>query len=321
MLVRARRFEPRASHLVDRAGEPIATARLASIGDHVLGLDRLVALGGPALRQAAHPWIAAHGTEAALPVVVAATESTRPGLDARLAGELVPRLAANAGVSLDAARSSVVLGGRAGGVDAVERAIARLDAGAPAVLVGGVDSWFDPDALEALDADLRLHGRATENGFVPGEGAGFALLVRPDARAPSAPLARVITAATDDEPAPFGSADPCLAAGLTRAASRAVSPLGARAGRVGWALTDVVDERHRVDEWAFVAARIARALARDAVHDQPALVTGDLGAATVGVAIAIAATRWATACAPSDVALLSASSDGPRRGAIVLAAA
>ncbi|WP_437291005.1 hypothetical protein [Sorangium sp. So ce406] len=328
MGVRAGKLEPRESHLIDRAGEPISTARLASIGDNVTGLDRLVALGASALRQAAAPWLAARasgrpasGEPEPLPILVAVPSEQRPGLDPRLGRDLLAGLSARAQVRCDPARSRLFFGCRAGGVEAVMAALDLLGEGAPAVLVGGVDSWFEPEALERLDRELRLHSLTAENGFIPGEGAGFVLLAA-SPRARGAPqLGSILSAATDVEPRPWGSDEPCLAAGITRAARRAVEEAGASSRPIGWLMTDVVDERHRVDEWAFAAARIADALTPDHVHEQPLLVTGDLGAASVGVMLAIAVTRWETGCAPDAQVLIAAHAEGAARGALVAAAA
>jgi 3-oxoacyl-[acyl-carrier-protein] synthase-1 len=107
---------------------------------------------------------------------------------------------------------------------------------------------------------------------------------------------------------------------MTLAARRAAEFVGAKAQRIGWVMTDVVDERHRVDEWAFASARVAPAFTPGYVHDQPLLTTGDLGAASVGVMLAIAATLWQTECAPDDVVLIAAHSDRADRGALVLRA-
>lgn len=321
MGVRAGKLDPRACHMIDRAGEPIGTARLASIGDQVMGVDRFVALGGPPMTQAAYPYLAAaraaRRPAPAIPAIIALPGEHRPGLDPRLARELLARLESRSHVPLDHERSELVFGCRAGGVAAIARAIALLADGVELVLAGGIDTFFDPEVLEYLDRELRLHSLTAENGFIPGEGAGFVLLAKH--RAPQHPpvLAGIVSTAMENEPRPYGSAEPCLALGMTLAAKRAVEPVGTKSHRLGWVMTDVVDERHRVDEWAFAAARVAGAFAQGYVHEQPLLATGDLGAASVGVMLAIAATRWQTGCAADDAVLMAAHSDGPERGALV----
>ena len=60
-------------------------------------------------------------------------------------------------------------------------------------LVGGMESYFHPDTMEWLDANRQLAGSVSRSGFVPGEGAGFCLLMAEQvmARLGLKPLARV----------------------------------------------------------------------------------------------------------------------------------
>src|SRR6202012_3322982 len=51
--IRARKSFVRESPFIDHAGEAIGLALVASIGDTVIGRDRFVALGAPALAEAA----------------------------------------------------------------------------------------------------------------------------------------------------------------------------------------------------------------------------------------------------------------------------
>lgn len=332
MTARAGRCFPRESHLVDKAGEPIATCRVLSMADDVWGLERLVGLAAPALSQAARPWADAQRARSQdvpqLPALVALASERRPGFDARVARHLLRSLEEASGVALAHERSSLVARDRGGGAEVFARALARLRAGEDdAILVGGVDSWFDPDALEWLDVERRLHGPSTENGFLPGEGAGFVVLAN-RSRASSLPrLAQVLGAAVEIEPRPYlrpggpevTGEEPSHGLGMTLAIRNACRAIGDRSRRIGWALTDVVGERHRVEEWTYAATRAFRAFTDAPVHDQPLLVTGDLGAASTAVLAVIAATSFQTGCAHDDVALIATHSDGAERGVVVLA--
>jgi len=320
MSARARKLAPRPTHMLDRSGEAMAMARLLSIADDVFGLERLVALGGPTLIQAAFPWLSARRHEdEELPVVLALPSERRPGFDRRTERDLLPALEARSRVPLDRARSQLITSCRAGGVIAFKRGIQLIRQGCPAVLVGGIDSYFDPDTLEDLDRALRLHGPETEDGFIPGEGAGFVLLVPRGRASGIARSARLVAAASELEPRPYGSDEPCLAQGITRAVRRAAAGVGVTR-RIPWALTDVPNERWRVEEWMYAFGRNFEAFTPDVVHEQPLLRTGDLGAASAAVLVAMAATRWQTGCAVGDVALIATLSDGAERGALVVAA-
>ncbi len=332
MTARAGRCMPRESHMVDAAGEAIATCRLLSIGDDVWGLERLVAIAAPALAEAVEPWREAQRartqTAPKLPAIVALASEKRPGFDARMARHFLRALEESSGVELDPPRSSLVTHDRGGGAEAFARAIDRLSRGEDdAIVVGGVDSWFDPDALEWLDRDRRLHGPTTENGFLPGEGAGFVVLTR-RSRASSLPrLAQVLGAAVETEPRPWlrgggpetTGEEPSHGLGMSLAIRNACRAIGDRSRRIGWALTDVVAERHRVEEWTYAATRAFRAFTEEPVHQQPLLVTGDLGAASAAVMAVIAATSFQAGCGHDDVALIATHSDGAERGVVVLA--
>jgi len=320
MSVRARKSFVRESRFVDRAGEPIALATVSSIGEDVLGRDRFVALAAPALAESALPWRRRFESRGhpvpSLPVLLATPAEVDP-LDPRGA-RLLAALAERSGVSIDLARSRIVAQGRAAGVHAIEQAMARIAGGEDeAILVGGVDSHFDPDRLEQLDQARRLHGPGTENGFIPGEGAAFVLLASRRRFGPGTHAASIVGVGTEREPRPFGSTEPCHALGMTLAAKRAIEPAGAAI--IGWALSDVVGERHRVDEWLFASGRIQSSFAADLQHDAPLMITGDLGAASAPLLVVLACVGWQTGCASADVALVAAHSDGPERGAILLA--
>jgi len=324
MSARAHKFAPRASHLIDKRGENIATARLMTIGDDIFGLERFVALGGPALRQAAFPWLSslrdrARAPAPPLPVVISLPNEARPGLDPLLLRRhLIDALEAKSQVDLDDARSRLVFHGRGGGIAAFAQAIDELfAAGCDAVAVGGIDSYFDPDLLEHLDAECRLHSAETENGFIPGEGAAFVLLV-PRTRARGlARYGRILAAVTENEPRPYGSEEPCLAYGMTLALKRALAATSAETGLISWMLTDVANERHRVDEWTTAATRAHRGFTADVLHDQPLLKTGDVGAASAAMLLVMATIRWQTGCAPGDAVLIATHSDGPERGVLI----
>jgi 3-oxoacyl-[acyl-carrier-protein] synthase-1 len=326
MMARAGKSFPRESHLRDRTGAPIGTCRLSSIADNVHGFRRFLALGGPPLAQAAQPWVSAllarREQLRPLPVVLALPSLGRPGFDSDLRARLLPALQERSGIELDLARSTLVTECRAGGVLAMKHAVDLISSGnADAVLVGGIDSYFDPDALEWLDRELRLHGPATENGFVPGEGAAFVLLASRRGAGSLPRWCRVLGVGTAEEPRPYGHEEPCQAHGMSRAIRAATEGASlARARSIGWLLTDVANERHRVDEWQMASGRLFHTFTEDAIHDQPLLETGDVGAASATMLTVLASVRWQTGCGRADRALVATHSDGPLRGAIVLGA-
>lgn len=319
MSARAQLFLLRESHLIDRHGEPMGVARLPSIGDQVVGLPRFAALAAPALVQAVFPYrelLRARGTkEHELPLLVALPEAGRPGSDPLLTSHLFAVLEARSRIPIDRAKSSLVLGGRAAFATVVAQARELLQQGSPAVIAGGVDSYFHPDLLDHLDNEHRLHALDTENGLIPGEGAAFMVLVpEPTARLLDA-FGTIVAASAADEPRPYGSEEPCLSVGLTRAMRAAAA---AASAPLCWVLSDTSNERHRVDDFIAAFGRNHRTFAPNVVHGQPLLKTGDVGAAALALLTVMACIEFQVGSAVAPEVLLVSASDGPCRGAMVL---
>jgi 3-oxoacyl-[acyl-carrier-protein] synthase-1 len=105
---------------------------------------------------------------------------------------------------------------------------------AEAVIVGGIDSYYDPDLLEWLDQEMRLHGLECENGFIPGEAAAFVVVARRGSATGMYHYAQVLGASVRPEPRPYGNPDPCHGLGMTAALREAIAPVGVSSRRVGW---------------------------------------------------------------------------------------
>lgn len=340
MCARARKLEPRETDLVDGHGHGAGVCLAVGVPPEPRGFDRLVAIAAPALHEAHH----AIEVEHPLPLVLALPEQERPDNDPRLSTELLPALAARSGVPIDLARSQLVRVGNAGGAVAIEAAAAMLVAGAaPAVIVGGVDSYYHPAVIAQLDEGARLHAIGVENGFIPGEGAAFAVLAlegalrreaprsardpaasargapahgRPRAVirgrsvvCPGGPVATVVSVRTGLEET-VGTDQPNLAAAMTQIVRHVIVASGR--GSAAWVLSDLNGERHRLKEWEKVAARVP--LARPAVHQRLPDEMGDLGAATGIMILAVASVWWRAGCAAQPALLGALHSEGPERG-------
>ena len=316
---RAEKLRPRECHMVDKRGETIATCRLPNIADNLFGVERYVPLLRAPLLQAARPWFESFSPEPppALSLSIVLPEAHWPGVDDPSLRRFGQTLVEQSAVPLDASHLSLTRGGRAGGVRALDAVDAAFARGERAVLLAGVDTYFDPDVLELLDRDCRLHGLETENGVIPGEGAGALLLTRSATVAP--PIALLLARDAQFEPHPWGSDEPCHAVGMSLAMKNCCkASVGAESAAIDWAITDVANERHRVNEWQLALGRMFRAFQRDVVHDQPLLDHGELGAATMPILAAIVCTRWQLGDGAGPLALIAAHSDGSERGVYLL---
>lgn len=111
----------------------------------------------------------------AIPLVLALPEIL-PGIGRPWQGDALAQLAAQTGFVFDMTLSRAAEIGRAGGAHALKHVFKLMDAGQDLVLLGGVDSYWDPELISRLDADGRLLVEGGLDGFQPGEGAGFLLL-------------------------------------------------------------------------------------------------------------------------------------------------
>lgn len=295
MGVRARKLAVLTLPWRDKRGRRVGACALGSL--ELVGYERMLALAAPALSEAAQ------GVGGTVPLILALPESGRPDDDARFDGPILAALSEKSGVSLDLERSRVIRKGHAGGVLALAHALSE-----PEVLVGGVDSYLHPDVIAWLDDECRLHAEGAEDGFIPGEGAAFALL---RARAKDR-LALVASVETGMEETVLLE-QPNVAATLTTMVHALVDR---SAAPIDWVWSDLNGEHHRLREWMLVELRAA--LADRVQHDRLPQVMGDVGAASCAFMLALSSHWWKAGCAPSSQVLAVLQSEGAERGAVLL---
>jgi 3-oxoacyl-[acyl-carrier-protein] synthase I len=287
--------------MIDRYGRPMKVTRDAGLDPGLPGTQRIAALAVAAAQEA----LAGCPRTLKLALMLNLGEP-RPGLPAGTSAEVARQL--RAALALDVPVHHA-MEGHAGGIVAMEAAGRLLEMGrADAVLVGGAESWLEPETLEWLDDQERLHSEGNIYGFCPGEGAAFVLL----ARQGQAASMEIAATAIGREANLIGTENTCLGAGL----GAAFAALGD--GPVDRILCDMNGERYRGNEYGFAALR-AHALFRDAADfETPADCWGDLGAASgpLLACLAIEAERRGYAKGPDT--LVWASSEGGRRGAAIL---
>lgn len=308
---RAGKIEVRESALRDKRDRAVGTCRARFLPEEVTGIERLLRLGAPALREAGR------ALAGAAPMVLGIAEAERPDVDATIAAELAPRLSQVSEVAVDLERSSVVRAGNASFVIAMESALGLIAEGAPAVILGCVDSLVNEAAIAWLDAAHRLHAEGTEDGIIPSEAAAFVLLLagddgaaralRPNAMA--APMASVRFARSGRDPSALDPEGPILAEVMTELVRGALAALRSPPG---WLFTDL-DEMHRVREWSRVELR-CHPVFEDADHVRVPDLFGDIGAAMGAIAAAHACRSWSLGAAPSGAMLAALAADGEARG-------
>jgi 3-oxoacyl-[acyl-carrier-protein] synthase-1 len=249
-------------------------------------------------------------------------EQNRPGVPKDLAHALLPTLDS---WPYELQGVEAIFGGHASGVKAIEAA-SKACAEDPQMiaLVLALDSLVGPETLTWLENLDLLHGakklyegspRANPYGRLPGEGA--AALVLSNRRDLSA-WSYITGMAVGTEPRTFDQPEPCIGQGLTAVARQAIEIAAELQPRAICRLShDYNGEPYRADEYGFTSMLLSEQLDPGYTRMTPALVSGDLGAASSITHTALAA-RASHQNNDASSHLVLSSSDDQLRGALVL---
>lgn len=274
-----RRFRPMTLALLPDEALPALAEGLADRG-LTTRQARMLRLAGPALREACE------SLEERVPLFLATPEphGDRPAPFEAGSLELLAIQAGECGARIDRDASRVFPLGRAGGLHALAAALEALAAGAPAVLVGGVDSHLDLHLLGTLDLEERVLAEGVMDGFCPGEGAAF-LLLRPAEGGASGCLVHPPGLAS--ETGHRYSSEPHRGEALAEALRAALAALGGKPAHT--VLASLNGESFGAKEWGVAVLRNRAGLADPFRLEHPAEGYGDAGAATAPLLLGIAA--------------------------------
>lgn len=311
------------SYMIDKAGEPMLLS-LAEFIDHDLrGLDRLLALAVPAANEAMAPLLTdgiPPNRLCSVPVCLGIAAS-RPGFDSRIGHLMLSRLEAETAISFSKTQQLVIPTGHASGLMGIEKGVQLIRSGQEQfVLVGGVDSYYDPDTLEWLDENRRLHSLENKDGFVPGEGAGFLLLASAEwaTRHGLTPSVYVLSIASGREPYPLASDGICIGRGLTTVLQQVLKVLIDADSKADWVICDMNGESFRATEWTYAYLRTGTSHRDPLEIWHPADCFGDIGAASSTVLVDLAWDALERNYGRGRYPLMWASSDQGERAAMAL---
>lgn len=307
-------------HMVDTAGEPMQVAQAPWLDIGMQGRERFEALLFPAIEQALLPIEEAAGPSIKVALALALPPK-RPGLPRDLERGLRDRVASRFPHRFTTFASFEI--GHAAGFVAMRAALSELaGGGSEACIVAGVDSYLAPESLEWLEENDQLHGAGALNnawGFVPGEGAGAALLAVESAvdRLEVEPLARILSVGSGFEQHRINTETVCVGEGLTAAFREGLAglPPGAKVTDI---FCDLNGEPYRADEFAFACLRTVNAFESASDFVAPAACWGDVAAASAPLAVTLAAIAFTKAYARGPYAFIWASSESGERGAGLL---
>jgi 3-oxoacyl-[acyl-carrier-protein] synthase-1 len=248
--------------------------------------ENLVRLVAPALREASEPL----SDEAEPPALILGI-ARRAQLPEGGAATLLENASRQAQVRLDLGRSEVVVAGRAAGLLAIQEGCRRIARGSAPLVAGGVDSYAD-ERLVHLHMEGRILCDEHPDGFLPGEGAGLALLARPgDPGVPRGPAALLAGMAEGFEEGHLGSTRPMRGDGLATALAALFGSLAPSLLPCRNVLASLNGETLGAKQWGIAYVRNRRHFVDEPLLVHPAEFFGDAGAAMGGILVAMAA-EW-----------------------------
>ena len=301
-----------------RTGAQITCAWLETLPEHWMAIDRMQALAIAAANEATDAIDAMDETDvkdvipslAGVPLpVLLALPPPRPGLDEEAGMRLARDIIDGLPIPVEKRSCAAVLEGHGGGVKLLVAAEQLLTAGrAPAVLVGGVESYRDVDTLRFIERTGRLRTEDDALGWIPGEGACFLLLTTIEGaeRLGVSPVVSVDAAATSEEPAPWYSGKPTIGTGLTRALRDVFETEDGERAEV---YCDLNGEPWRADEWGYAYLRTSAQYTEPLAINHPADCWGDLGAASGPMLISFAVQQMMRQRSASSRAVIWTASD------------
>jgi len=300
--------------IVNRSGDSIFVGQVPSIED-VAACARTKQIAEKTLQDVLFHFPKSELAGRPIVLCLLTKDNARPGNSLEVDKE-IPALIKRMGLSSRTTIRSYPHG-NAAGIRALADANSTLKADPETiVLLLGVDSLLDIQALAYLEADDRLKGPRQPRGVIPGE-AGACIVVESEQRA-LARRARIYCNVRgighSQEKAPVGSDAPCLGDGLTQAIYLALEMARWGKAEVGEVYCDLNGEAYRAHEWMLALCRTLD----DPTVTHPADCIGDIGAAFVPFLTGVAAMAFEKGYATSSKAIIFCSSDFGMRGCVCL---
>lgn len=305
--------------LLDASCAPVVLGLDGLLDPALYGAPRMLELGRSCLEQLIRKLPAeVLARQSRIPLFVGLPE-IRPGFSESDGRWLCAQLSQGPAIAVFANAEPLFLG-HAASLEALRQACEHLSKGGTELcVVGGIDSYVQPETLAWLDENRQLSSAKNRSGFVPGEAAGFALVsTRWASQCLGRPLARVRAVHCARETKLIKRDVVCLGDGLCEAVSSVLGAACPSRPAIQTVYCDINGERYRSEEWGFVSLRLPCACADPASYEAPANCWGDVGAASGILFIGLAGQGWRRGYANGQEALLWASSEAGLRSAALL---
>ena len=306
--------------MLDRKGDPVLGGLDSELDPALTGPQRLLALSESALQEASASLPHEHTPNLGVPIYLGLPE-LRPGFTKSAVDLIRSEISRSAGLTVPISEVKTYSSGHAAGLLAMASAVNDIRQGVREIcLIGGIDSYFHPDTITWLEGNRQLASADARSAFVPGEGAGFCLLMpeRTSRRLGLDALATVLSVDVGRETKLIKSSDVCLGEGLTITIRNALSSIKPPVETISDVFCDINGERYRAEEWGFVCVRLPKHFDAPTLYQAPAGLWGDMGAASGPLFTVLACCAASKGYAKGSQALMWASSEGGYRGAAVL---
>ena len=211
--------------------------------------------------------------------------------------------------------------GHTGTLDMFERCLADMaSAHCDYAIAGAVDSMLDDETVAWLVGTGRLKTPALASGLIPGEAGVLFFMSR--SYEESGRMGVIESLAFDREDHAFESGKAALGRGLSRVVRQIAHGTKWPGQDPPWILTDQNGEAYRASDWGWALHRLTAANAIFSATQLwfPAVSFGDTGSAGAALGVACALAAWRRGYAPSNRCCILASSDGAKRGGLLMSA-
>ena len=277
-------------YMIDKVGNPMLVARDAFLSDDVVGTARFVELGVPAATEALALLKEPLRETQAMDILIG-LPLERPGLPERLSERVAQCFRDDLHERGRIGTVETFQSGHSSGLIAFQEGSRRiLDGTATLCLVGGIESYLEPETLECLDENDQLNSETNSWGFIPGEAAGFCLLCSSKtARQYGLPIfGDLLVITTARERNLINTDSVCLGEGLSEAVRNALQVLSPSA-TIDYMICDMNGEPYRADEFGYTVVRLAECFVDPSAFMTPADCWGNVGAASGPLFVILAA--------------------------------
>ncbi len=306
-------------YMINQEGDPFVVAMVPTIKEDVFGTQRFADLAIPAIDEVLLV-IEDRSIDITRIAIVFGLPEPRKGLPDDLPKQMIAKFKQIGREDSFIKDILVVSGGHSAGLMALEKGRDLiLDGSREFCIVGGVDSYIEPDTLDWIEDNEQLHTPTNAWGFIPGEAAGFCLICSEDTaeKYKFKVKAKLVSLATASEPNKIKTKTVCIGEGLTRAMRKSLEALPENC-KIDYTICDQNGEAYRADEYGFTLTRLSEKFTDPSDFLAPADCWGDVGAASGPLFINLVTAAAEYGYSKGSKTLIWTSSEGGKRASAIL---